>query len=140
MNGYRCQIQQQYSYMSQCPYAYTCPMRNQCPVCPHRMEQYAPESPLSYGDTGANNGYCKQIYHEPNPYISGIFKEKEYGCDNIYPIENIYSGSSSKSPFYDSVNYVYIDPRENITSQWDNNRRFENNLANELYLPERPLG
>ncbi|HEY8499105.1 MAG TPA: hypothetical protein VIL89_00675 [Clostridia bacterium] len=138
MNAYFCRMQQQYSYMTQCPYAHMCPVRNQCPVCPHREEQFAPAGPEYYYNTGANDDNREQIYQETNPYQSGSFEE--YGLYNLYPQENIYTGRSKKSPYCDSVNYMYIDPRENITSPWDNDRRFDNNLVNAIPLPERPFG
>jgi hypothetical protein len=113
-------------------------MRNQCPVCPHREEQPAQSETVYYQNTGADNWFREQMCMPANQYQSGDFEE--YGHNNLYSYENIYSGYSSKYPFYDSVNYMYMDPRENITSPWDNNRRFENNLTNEIYLPERPFG
>ena len=136
MNGYFCQAQQQ--YMTQCPYAHMCPVRNQCPVCPYRQEQYTPAGPEYYGDINPNNEYLKQIYQEDNQYRGGGFEE--YGHNNLYPQEKIYTAYSNKYPYCDSVNYLYIDPRENIANPWDNNRRFENNWANALSLPERPFG
>jgi len=137
MNGCICQMRQQYSYMFQCPYAYTCPVRNQCPVCPHREEQCSQAEQLYYGDIDAYNRYLEQTC--PEHYRNSGFEE--YGYNNLYPQEkNVYCDYSSQNPFYDSINYWYIDPRENIICSWDNNRRFENNLANEMPLPERPFG
>jgi hypothetical protein len=136
MNGYSCQMLRQYSYMTQCPYANTCPVRNQCPVCPHRQEQSYPASQGYYRDIDPYNEYFNQTASEP--YLNSSFEE--YGYNNLYPQENIYIDYSSQVPFYDSINYRYMDPRENIVSSWDNNRRFENNLENALSLPERPFG
>jgi len=113
-------------------------MRNQCPVCPHREEQFAPQETVYYRGTGADNEYREEIQMPANQYTSGGFEE--YGHSNLYPNENIYSGYGIKNPFCDSVNYIYIDPRDNAISPWDNNRRFENNLNYEMYLPERPFG
>jgi len=138
MNGYPCQFRQQYSFMTQCQYAYTCPIKHQCPLCPHRPEACIPACPENYCDINANNEYFEQPYSEANPYQSGGFEE--YGRSNLYPQENIYTGYCNKSPYCDSVNYMRIDPRDNITSPWDNNRRFENNFAKALPLPERPFG
>ncbi len=156
MNGYYHYPQQGYSYGPQCPYRHTCPMRTECPYCPHQTEEAGGMEQPHYGNMsqgyygGMNPGFCGNMnmemgYYEENEemYPYSEISPEGYGYDNLYPMAdnkfgNIMPETTDKKPVIPLYNqYGYINPAENVNSPWDNNKMYEN-MNNPLPIPNCP--
>lgn len=136
MNIYNNPWQRQ-MYGSYCPYMDMCPVRAQCPYCPHRQESDNYMNHMMYGNVNMGMGYHKQEYY-PMEYQNIMYNN--YGYD---PMTNMYAAQMPEE--YDMVmpEYTqdgYINPYENINSPWANNNMYmEKKSENPLPLPDCPF-
>ncbi|MDD4295703.1 MAG: hypothetical protein PHC69_01960 [Ruminiclostridium sp.] len=125
-----------------CAYRGICPIRTQCPYCPHQQEtgNYMNMNPGMYGNANmgmyentnmgmcgcANMGmHCYDQAYDPMYYQNDMIEN--YGYDNLYHTANLYPTQIPES--YDNIMPAYnkngyINPNENINSPWDNNRMY----------------
>lgn len=142
MNVYYNNPQQGYFCSQGCAYRDACPIRTQCPYCPHQQEtnnymnmnqgMYGNANMRMYENTNmgmcgyANMGmHCYEQAYDPMYYQNDMIEN--YGYDNLYYATNLYPAQIPES--YDNImpgynKNGYINPKENINSPWDNNRMY----------------
>jgi hypothetical protein len=127
----------------ECPYRYTCPVKRDCPFCPHQMEGNTMINPGHYGNAGIEmQYYINNAQYPVMHFYSNEPPAEMYGYDNIYP-DNMHYSSNISSNQYHAINpqynqYGYINPEENMHSPWENNRMYGMNNISPLTIPNCP--
>jgi hypothetical protein len=111
---------QRYYRTRGCAYRDTCPIRTQCPYCPHQFENnnYMNMGPEMYGDPnmGIQADPNMAMYTDPNMAMYNNPNMGMYANPNrgIYSIDPAFDPMHSQNSMYDNYGYDNLHSAENM--------------------------